>query len=53
MRTYLYTCIHIPTGMMFARSARYDSLLEFYRAICKWNTQDSKAWAYAPTGDAR
>lgn len=52
MRTYLYTCIHLPTGQVFAKSARYGSLKEFYAAITKWNFSNPKEWLYAPTGDA-
>lgn len=50
-RTYLYTTIHLPTGQVFARSARFDTLRDFYDQVCRWNTQQPKVWAYAPTGD--
>jgi len=52
MRTYLFFVIHIPTGVRFARNARFDTLKEFYEHLCKWNTQQPEKWAYAPTGDA-
>ena len=52
MRTYLYTCIHLPTKQVFARSARFESLRSFYDNIVRWNAQQPNVWLYAPTGDA-
>ena len=53
MRTYLYTCIHLPTKQVFARMERFDTLRAFYEAIIRWNNQDPNTWLYAPTGDAK
>jgi hypothetical protein len=53
MITFLYTCLHLPTGQRFARMARYDSLRLFYADLCRWNTQQPTVWAYAPTGDTQ
>ena len=52
MRTFLFTCIHIPSGQRFARMERFDSLNEFYARICAWNNEQPTTWAYAPTGEA-
>lgn len=51
MKTYFYTCIHLPSQHVFARMVRCDTLREFYDLIVKWNAEQPKTWLYAPTGD--
>jgi len=51
MRTFFYTVIHLPSSSRFDRSMRFDNLLSYYNAICRWNMQNPETWAYVPTGD--